>query len=37
MAEASKRIKAVKSEGEFEKELQEAGNRLVVAEFFSTE
>ena len=37
MAEASGRIKIIKSDEDFEKELREAGDRLVVADFFSDE
>ena len=35
MAESSGRIKTVRSNEDFKKELREAGDKLVVAEFFS--
>ena len=37
MAEASGRIKHIDSDEDFEKELREAGDKLVVVEFFSEE
>lgn len=37
MAEASGRIKTIKSDEDFEKELRKAGDRLVIADFFSDE
>lgn len=37
MAEASGRIKTIKSDEDFEKELRKAGDRLVIVDFFSDE
>ena len=37
MAEASGRIKLIDSDEAFEKELHEAGDKLVVVDFFSEE
>ena len=37
MAEASGRIKHINSDEDFEKELRQTGDKLVVVEFFSEE